>query len=161
MLACFVLIIMRRFSTIFIRYDTIWMKDPQITQREKGLIPGHGMTEANLRYRDVMVMTIYSESVTLRSEGKCMSIQGLNPYTVSKTRKADAVGITITASSMTPPICHSFLAVLGACSGKPLLRECITSGTARCGYETFTLHSPKSMNGVKEYWLLHEQYGHR
>ncbi len=89
---------------------------------------------------DDMVMTITSESVTLRSEGKCMSIQGLNPYTCYESEEGGRCGITITgkfddSTNMSFDSCSngepaSGTATLGA--------NGIARGTAKCGYETFT-----------------------
>ncbi len=95
---------------------------------------------------DDMVMTITSESVTLRSEGKCMSIQGLNPYTCYETEDGGRCGITITgkfddSTNMSFDSCSTGEPASGTAT---YYVNGITSGTARCGYETFTFTLSKN-----------------
>jgi hypothetical protein len=92
---------------------------------------------------DDMVLTIDAGTVTLRSDGKCMYIQGLNPYTCYELHPGDRCGITLTGNYNGP---NSI--IFKSCSnGQPTTgtatdQNGTVSGTARCGAESFNFSLP-------------------
>lgn len=87
---------------------------------------------------DDMTMTISLESASLRSEGKCMSIQGLNPYTCYESEPGDRCGITITAKYQSKKYVFDSCSNGEQAGGSATYLNDIVSGTATCGNDTFT-----------------------